>query len=271
MHFYILYVVYNLFLFVEWSLFSYEAQKTKQKFIQYVISLYRRIKTDLYVKWSHTSRSCLIRDFRWKDFDEARDLLMTDLWRGRSLWCIWLRWRDTGEWDTWWGDNAAVSMQRVLLLNVNTKEPHWSLLSVTRCPENEGTDSRHNRTERAARASPFPPLFLLVEQRGGDARRSRLWNATSPDPSCTVRIVPTCPACTTEVSRRGARKRRGLSGGGRKGEWEKEKEWEGRNRFIASLNGRDLFRDRFASRKIIISREHRLLVSTSLRNVRRNI
>lgn len=109
------------------------------------------------VKWSHTCRSCLIRDFRWNDFDETRDLLMTDLWRGRSLRCIWLRWRDTGEWDTWWGDNAAVSMQRVLLLNVNTKEPHWSLLSVKRCPKNEGTDSRHSRTERARAPLPFLP------------------------------------------------------------------------------------------------------------------
>lgn len=79
---------------------------------------------------------------------------------------------------------------------------------VSRTRWNEGTDSRHNRIERA-RAPPFLPLFLLVEQRGGDARRSRLWNATSPDPSCTVRIAPTCPACITEVSRRGARKRRG--------------------------------------------------------------
>lgn len=157
---------------------------------------------------------------------------------GRSLWCIWLRWRATGEWDTWWGDNAAVSMQRVLLLNVNIKGPHWSLLSRTRCPENEGTDSRHSQTERA-RAPPFLPLFVLVEQRGGDARRSRLWNATSPDPSCTVRIVPTCPACTTEVSRREARKRGGSwYGGGRREGERKKREWEERNRFIASLDGR---------------------------------
>lgn len=129
-------------------------------------------------------------------------------------------------------------MQRVLLLNVNTKEPHWSLLSRPRCPQNERTDSRHSQTKRA-RAPPFLPLFLLVEQRGGDARRSRLWNATSPDPSCTVRIVPTCPACTTEVSRREARKRRGSwYGGGRREDERKKREWEGRNRFIASLDGR---------------------------------
>lgn len=38
-----------------------------------------------------------------------------------SLWSIWLRWRAAGEWDTRWGDNTAVSMQRVLLLNVNAK------------------------------------------------------------------------------------------------------------------------------------------------------
>jgi len=83
--------------------------------------------------------------------------------------------------------------------------------------------------------APFSLSLSLfyAGQRGGDVRRSRLWNAASPDPSCTVRIFPTCPACSIGISRRRARKRESRGGGGRRqGKRKPGERGEGRNRFI---------------------------------------
>lgn len=88
---------------------------------------------------------------------------------------------------------------------------------------------RGNRFQTQPNWESTPTLSLFFAgQRGGVARRSRLWNATSPDRSCTVQIVPTCPACTTGVSRWQARKKRAVRRGEKKKEKERKEEKERR-------------------------------------------
>lgn len=74
-----------------------------------------------------------------------------------------------------------------------------------------------SRRERAARergnrfqtAKPRKRVYLSsFLRRGGVARRNRLWNAMSPDPSCIVQIVPTCPACNLWNKSMGSRRKK---------------------------------------------------------------
>lgn len=140
---------------------------------------------------------------------------------GLSLWGIWLWWRATVNEIC----GGAIIWQLVcnglLLLNVNTKGSHWSFLSGTRCP---GT-REHIPDTIELRKHVYPSSLL----RRGVARRNRLWNATSPDSSRTAQIVPTCPACTTGISRWEARKKRAVRCGKKRERKKEEKIWRKRS------------------------------------------
>lgn len=103
--------------------------------------------------------------------------------------------------DGRWSDNTAVSMRQVLLLNVNASGPHWYL--CTRRNEEQIPATKRRSPPR------MRPLLRHTGKHRGGARRSRLWNATSPDPVYSpgpfqpVRHVPPCSR--VEGARRRAR------------------------------------------------------------------
>lgn len=96
-------------------------------------------------------------------------------------------------------------MQRVLLLNVNVKGPHWSLPSGTRCP---GTKEQIPDTAEPRKHAY--PSSLLRRTTGWVMLHEEADSGMPRVPIQAVQIVPTCPACTTGISRWGARKKKAV-------------------------------------------------------------
>lgn len=143
------------------------------------------------------------------------------------------------EWDMWWGDNTAVSMQWVLLPNVNVKGSHWSIPS--------GTRERGNRFRTAKlRKSRLPFLFsspgwCCTKKPTLECHESRS-ELYSPDRSNLSSMYHRNKSMGSRRKKRTVRRRkkRKRERKGKRKKKKKRKRW-GRNRFIASLDDPLLF------------------------------